>query len=53
MSRKHFIAIATAIRQNITTAAEREAIAHALLPALRESNPNFNCRKFLDAAIGQ
>lgn len=52
MSKKHFVAIASAIRQNIATAVEREAIARALLPALRESNPNFNARKFLDAAIG-
>jgi hypothetical protein len=52
LSKKHFIAIAAAIRLNIHQAVEREAIARALLPALREANPNFNTQRFLDAAIG-
>ncbi len=52
MSRKHFIAIAQAIRENIHDKAQREAIAHALLPALKGSNPNFNASRFLDAAVG-
>ena len=42
MSRKHFKAIADAIRTAITDKAEREAIAKALIPALREANQNFN-----------
>ena len=53
MSRKDFVAIATAIRENITDRAQREAIARALLPALRASNPNFNTHRFLDAAVGE
>lgn len=52
MSRKHFVALARAIRENIHDRAEREAVAKALLPALRESNPNFNGQRFLDAAVG-
>lgn len=51
MSRKHFIALAEAIRSNIASRQEREAVARALLPALRESNPNFNTGKFLEAAL--
>jgi hypothetical protein len=52
MSRKHFVAIARAIRDNIHDRSEREAMAKALLPALREANPNFNTAKFLEAAVG-
>jgi hypothetical protein len=52
VSRKHFIAIAQAIRENINDKAQREAIANALLPALRASNPNFNTSTFLEAAVG-
>jgi hypothetical protein len=52
MSRKHFIALAQAIRENITDKAERESFARALLATLREANPNFNTGKFLEAAIG-
>ena len=52
MSRKHFIALAEAIRKNISSRGEREAVARALIPALREANPNFKTDKFLDAAIG-
>lgn len=52
MSRKHFVAIAAAIRRNTHHAADREAVARALLPALREANPNINTQRFLDAAIG-
>jgi hypothetical protein len=51
MSRKHFIAIAEAIRQNIQDKAQRKAVAEALLSALRASNPNFNTSKFLEAAV--
>lgn len=52
MSRKHFIAIAQAIRENIRDKAQRQAVADALLPALRGGNPNFNASRFLDAAVG-
>lgn len=52
MSRKHFIAIAQAIRENIHDQAQRQAVANALLPALRGSNPNFNTSRFLEAAVG-
>jgi hypothetical protein len=52
MSRKHFIAIASAIRTNFNNRTDREAIAKALLPALRETNPNFNADRFLTACVG-
>ena len=52
MSRKHFKAIADAIRTSITSKAEREAIARALVPALHEANPNFNTSKFIEACLG-
>ena len=52
MSRKHFIAIAQAIRENIPDKAQRQAVATALLPALRASNTNFNAPRFLEAAVG-
>jgi hypothetical protein len=53
MTRKHFQAIAEAIRQNINDAATRRAVAEALLPALRASNPNFKTERFITAAVGQ
>ena len=52
MTRKHFIAIAAAIRTSITSRTEREAIARALVPALRAANPNFNTELFIDACVG-
>ena len=52
MTRKHFVLIAEAIRQNIADAAQRKALAEALLPALSESNERFSAQKFLDAATG-
>jgi hypothetical protein len=52
MSRKHFVLLAEAIRQNIADAAQRRALAEALLPALRASNERFNAQKFIDAATG-
>ena len=52
MTRKHFKAIAEAIRQNISNKEEREAFARALLPALKASNPNFDQYRFMDAAVG-
>ena len=53
MTRKHFIAIAAAIRTSITSRTERVAIARALVPALGTSNERFNAQKFLEAAIGR
>lgn len=53
MSRKDFVAIAQAIRQNIANKIEREAVAQALLPALRAGNERFNSERFLRAAIGE
>jgi hypothetical protein len=52
MSRKHFIAIAQAIRENIQDKQQRQAVASALLQALKASNPDFNATRFLDAAVG-
>lgn len=52
MSRKDFIAIAAAIRENIAGVETRRAVANALLPALRASNARFNAAKFLTAAVG-
>jgi hypothetical protein len=53
MTRKHFKAIAEAIRNNINNREQdREAFARALLPALRASNPNFDTGRFLDGAVG-
>lgn len=53
MTRKHFIALADAIRTNITSKSEREAVAKVLIPALKQANQNFNVSKFLDACIGE
>ena len=52
MSRKHFIAIAEAIRTCILEKAQRQAVASALVPALKASNPNFNASRFINAAVG-
>jgi hypothetical protein len=52
MSRKDFVAIAQAIRQNISDASTRRAVAQALIPALRASNPNFQTERFITAAVG-
>ena len=52
MTRKHFNAIAAAIRSNFINKTERETIAKALIPALKESNPNFNPERFVEAAVG-
>jgi len=51
-TRKTFVAIANAIRLSITDRAQREATAKALIPALKDSNPNFDRQRFLDACIG-
>lgn len=53
MSRKHFVAIADAIRNNIQRKNQREDIARALLLALRESNPRFDSKRFMLAAVGE
>jgi hypothetical protein len=53
VSRKDFVAIAAAIRENINDAETRRAVAAALLPALRASNQNFRPDKFLAAAVGE
>ena len=52
MTRKHFIAIARAIRESIQDKALREVMANALVPTLRALNSQFNAGKFLDAAVG-
>ena len=52
MSRKHYEAIAEAIRENIQLKSQREELAKALLSALRESNPRFDASKFMLAAVG-
>ncbi len=49
MTRKHFIAIAEAIRENIPDSATRRALATALLPALRACNARFDAERFLKA----
>ncbi len=53
MTRKHFNAIAEAIRHNIASRAEREAVARTLVPALRAANPNFSADRFIAAAVGE
>lgn len=53
MSRKHFKAIADAIRENIELKSQREEVAKALLFALRKSNPRFDASRFMLAAIGE
>ena len=53
MSRKDFVAIAQAIRENILLIEQREALARAIIPALRESNPRFDSRRFITAAVGE
>ena len=52
MTRKYFILIAAAIRNNVADQQARRAVAEALIPALRASNDRFDAGKFLAAAIG-
>ena len=42
----------SAIRTCILEKAQRQAVANALLPALKASNPNFNAARFINAAVG-
>ncbi len=53
MSRKHYKAIAEAIRENIHIKSQREELAKALLQALKDSNPRFDATRFLHAATGE
>lgn len=48
MSRKHYVAIAAAIKA-LSVHAEKVAMVRTLLPVLRSSNPNFNASRFCDA----
>lgn len=52
MSRKDFIALAKAIQENIQQRDQREALARAIMPVLRESNPRFDSNRFIAAAVG-
>jgi len=53
MTRKNFVAIAQAIRNNIANREQRQALAVAILPALSASNPRFDSRRFMSAAVGE
>ena len=53
MSRKHFKAIADAIRENIKLKSKREEVAKALISVLKESNPRCDVNKFMLAAVGE
>ncbi len=53
MTRKHFEAIAEAIRNNIGNKTEREAIARALIPAMLQANAHFNSNRFIAACSGE
>lgn len=48
MSRKHYQAIAAALR-NIPDKATRQAVIAELLPMLKRDNPRFDCGRFLNA----
>ena len=48
MSRKHYRAIADALR-NIADHATRQAVIAELLPMLKRDNPRFDCQRFIDA----
>ena len=53
MTRKHFLAIAEAIRHSINSPQERATIAKALSPALLAANPKFDADRFFTAAVGK
>jgi hypothetical protein len=48
MSRKHYQAIAAALR-NIQDRATRQAVIAELLPMLKRDNPRFDCGRFIEA----
>ena len=52
-SRKLFVALAKAIQESIGSVEQREALARAIIPALRESNPRFDSGRFMAAAVGE
>jgi hypothetical protein len=52
MSRKHYQAIANAIRTNIESREIREQFARALISALKHDNPRFDQTRFISAAVG-
>lgn len=52
MSRKHYQAIADAIRLNIEDKYLRELFANALISALKQDNARFDSIRFLNAAVG-
>ena len=53
MSRKHFILIAQAIRNNIPDRGLRLIVAKSLISGLVACNPNFSASRFLEAAVGE
>lgn len=48
MSRKHYIAIATVLR-NISDRATRRAVVGELLTLFKRDNPRFDCGRFIEA----
>jgi hypothetical protein len=52
MSRKHYQAIADAIRMNIESKELREQFARALVSALSKDNSRFDHIRFITAAVG-
>ena len=51
MTRKHFVLIAKALRENIIDEEQRGMLANAILPALRASNANFDSYRFMSAVM--
>ena len=49
MTKRHFIAIAAAIRE-LADAGERDRMCDVLIPVFRASNPNFDVARFRAAA---
>ena len=52
MSRKHYQAIANAIRTNVESKELREQFAKALISALKQDNSRFDQTRFITAAVG-
>ncbi len=48
MSRKHYVAIAAALR-NINDRATRQAVVSELLTLFKRDNPRFDCYRFMQA----